>query len=113
MFARNIPSTSDENAMHESFKADWEKGTGKKFDKCSVLGCDEKAEHGGHVEISSDKKNWEKTCIVPLCRKHNNYSNTDVMELKDEAKCVYTENSKNITISENIIETIQEQSKFF
>lgn len=85
--------------------------TGEKFCKCSGLNCDENAEHGSHVEISIDKNNWKGRYIISLCRRHNNFNNTDVMELKNNIQCMPIEN--NTGLSKNIVETIQEVSRFY
>lgn len=86
---RNIPNTSDSKAPNgkKSWKEYWEDATERKFDKCSVKGCHNDAEHGAHVKggkAKSYSEDLELTrifgnshCIVPLCAEHNNSNNTD------------------------------------
>ena len=53
----------------------WEKMTGHKASTCSVCGCSNKAEHGGHVK-RVDTYFDPTTYIVPLCADCNNPNNT-------------------------------------
>lgn len=53
----------------------WEKITGKTASFCSVCGCVNKAEHGGHVKRCDVF--WDHgVYIVPLCAECNNPNNT-------------------------------------
>ena len=47
----------------------WEKATGLKASTCHVLGCNEQATDGAHVQlVNSSDKRWY---IVPMCQPHN------------------------------------------
>lgn len=52
----------------------WSKRTERDFSKqkCGIVECDEKAEHGGHVWV---ERNLSFCFILPLCARHNNYRN--------------------------------------
>lgn len=86
MKVKNVPNTSDLHCVGcESWLAHYEKYSGKHKD-CSVKGCKKEGKHGAHVrkEDSTDSKIY----IVPLCEEHNNFNNTDVMELEKDVKPV-------------------------
>lgn len=75
---KNMENTSDENQA--VWIDGWERETGKKANKCSIIGCNNKPPkgdrlHGGHIKKvnSSDDTPY----ITPLCRVDNHYSMSD------------------------------------
>lgn len=76
---KNVPGTAGQVPPYPyqnlSWLEYWEKMTGHKASTCSVCGCSNKAEHGGHVK-RVDTYFDPTTYIVPLCADCNNPNNT-------------------------------------
>ncbi len=54
---------------------------------CSKTQCTQKAQVGAHV-INANKNTSNKQYIVPMCKKHNHFSNTKTMTLKSGTKLI-------------------------
>lgn len=83
---KNIEGTSGDKPQDHGLDFDswieyWEYETDEKA-KCYEFGCKEKSEVvGAHVEV----KELNETFILPLCKEHNNHTNTGWMKAKKEA----------------------------
>lgn len=79
---KNVPGSSkvSPSCACGSWKQHWlnYSGCSEWPSKCSVVGCDEEATDGGHVE----KEGLERI-IVPLCSKHNSSDNEQAMSFKE------------------------------
>lgn len=72
---KNLIGTSDNNS--KDWKQYWELKTGVKFNLCSNILCNNKAEVGAHViKVDSTDKSWY---IVPFCKKCNHPLNNNTM----------------------------------
>jgi hypothetical protein len=78
---KNKGGTADRSCKCGSWKQHWLNFSGQPWpEKCSVDGCDKKAEDGGHLYNSLSDSMAE--VIVPLCKDCNNPENRAVMALK-------------------------------
>ncbi len=63
----------------------WKNNTGNKTPNCSIKGCTEKSNVGGHV-INCHGNAFKSIFIIPLCNKHNNTNFTDCFEIQASIK---------------------------
>ena len=74
--------TSKNKCCCKSWLQHWEKNTQLSPEQCCVLGCINPAKVGAHVQIKYPKIYGNEWFIVPMCMKHNHYSNSEIMALK-------------------------------
>jgi len=69
MRVKNLNETSEKTCSCGSWLKHWEKISGKKADKCYIIGCDNESDLvGGHVQkVYLDKNHY----IIPLCKSCN------------------------------------------
>lgn len=84
---RNINGTSKIKCWCRNWIAHWRSVTGKMTPTCSCLGCSRAGEVGAHVQIV-DARFYREWYIVPLCKGHNHYRNTDTMFVKRSTELV-------------------------
>jgi hypothetical protein len=87
LIVKNISGTSGHKCYCRSWVEHWELATGKDANRCSVRGCTEGTIVGGHVQ-HTDKRTSSSWWIVPLCKHHNHYSNSEKMTLLKTAELV-------------------------
>jgi hypothetical protein len=95
---KNKGGTANLTCKCGSWKDHWCKFSGKDWPReCSVEGCKNKAEVGGHLWKPSS---GDDVIIVPLCKECNNSANKDTMTLKQGTT----------KVSANTVETCVETS---
>lgn len=84
---KNLRGTSSFKCQCGSWIAHWRKGARSQRGRCAVVGCQNSAEVGAHVQ-SVDRRTDERWWIAPFCRAHNIHTNDQFMFLDSRVTLV-------------------------
>jgi hypothetical protein len=84
---RNLNGTSKNKCWCNSWIAHWVSVSGVNYPICAKFGCTRPGEVGAHVQII-DGRTYRDWYIVPLCKGHNHFSNTEPMFIKRSVELV-------------------------
>ena len=68
MIVKNLNNTAKNKCKCGKWFKHWKKFSKMTIKNCVVVGCQNIAEHGGHVQIGTKSNEW---FIIPICRKCN------------------------------------------
>ena len=99
---RNINGTTKNKCDCKSWLAHWRFASGSIRGVCAVVPCNNEAQVGAHVRIV-DGRCYQSWWIVPFCKKHNHYRNTEEMFI----------DCRTVLISANVRVTCQRGDWFY